>query len=192
MRRQQLYPSSHAASAPRQIWGTRPVGAARANPVHRDRRPFSWASWRNGSQSSHWEKAARGVDARAYPWGDAPEPDCAYTIMDDNGPGCGTGTSWPVHSTIGASPYGVQDMGGNISEWVADWYGPYDPDDLDNPAGPSEGMNRVQRGASWGDADPAIFRTAARADYTPGTRPRWAIVWSHHRPTRNTHRPEPK
>ena len=68
---------------------------------------------------AEWEKAARGVDGRWYPWGNEwgenRANDASY--VDELKP---VG-SYPE----GASPYGVWDMGGNAPEWVADLYGPY-------------------------------------------------------------------
>lgn len=73
-----------------------------------------------------WEKAARGGDGREYPWGG--ELDCAranWGNFEGEGPCAGKnpGHPAPVGSyPAGASALGVQDLGGNVWEWVADKY----------------------------------------------------------------------
>lgn len=64
-----------------------------------------------------WEKAARGTDGRAFPWGNDP-PTCEHMTMD----GCPNRV--PDTARVGstshdASPFGIMDMAGNVSEWVA-------------------------------------------------------------------------
>jgi formylglycine-generating enzyme required for sulfatase activity len=65
--------------------------------------------------AEEWEKAARGIDGRRYPWGeDAPTPELAVMLSD--APDC---QSEKVGSRpAGASPYGALDMAGNVEEWT--------------------------------------------------------------------------
>ena len=69
-------------------------------------------------QMDEWEKAARGEDGRIYPWGHE-EPMMEQAFFGQAAVGC---TS-PVGSRpSGASPYGRQDMSGNVSEWCVDCF----------------------------------------------------------------------
>ena len=62
-----------------------------------------------------WEKACRGIDGRLFPWGEdraTPEHACY-------GRGASEGATCPVtEHPLGASPYGVIDMSGNVWEWT--------------------------------------------------------------------------
>ena len=75
---------------------------------------------------AEWEKAARGEDAREYPWGN--DADCGrgnWGVFEGEGPCAGKNPGHPVpvgQYPTGASPYGVLDLGGNVWEWVADKY----------------------------------------------------------------------
>ena len=61
---------------------------------------------------AEWEKAARGIDGRQFPWGNTFDP--AKANFSSTHPA-------PVGSyPDGASPYGVMDMAGNVLEWTAD------------------------------------------------------------------------
>jgi sulfatase modifying factor 1 len=134
---------------------------------------YTYCGWVGGMiekrlpTEAEWEKAARGDDARIYPWGDDPPPTCTHVSMNEGmGGGCGADSSLPVGSKpMGDSPYGVHDMAGGVYDWVADWYGVYDVAEDDNPTGPQMGRFRVIRGGGWNTTDLNWFRTSARNPY---------------------------
>jgi iron(II)-dependent oxidoreductase len=66
-----------------------------------------------------WEKAARGSDGRRYPWGAEWETGRSNTYET------GTRDTAAIGANNDVSPYGVQDMLGNVQEWTASWYKPY-------------------------------------------------------------------
>lgn len=65
-------------------------------------------------------------------------------------PGIYRGTTVEVGS-FSPNRFGLYDMHGNVAEWCWDVYGPYEAEAQANPAGPSEGTRRVNRGGGWND-----------------------------------------
>jgi formylglycine-generating enzyme required for sulfatase activity len=107
---------------------------------------------------AEWEYAARGTDGRKYPWGNHAGRGDLANFADKN-----TVFAWsdrtlddgyaetsPVGSfPVGVSPFGIEDMAGNVWEWCLDYYEPYKGVPKVNPHGPTNGTKRVYRGGSW-------------------------------------------
>ncbi len=117
---------------------------------------------------AEWEKTARGVEGKTYPWGNN-KPACDLLNYDD----C-LDPSEPEEVRSypdGTSPFEAMDMAGNVSEWVADWYQNdyYRSAPSANPPGPAEGIEKVYRGGAYAsplaDINPVSRFTAKPNEY---------------------------
>lgn len=149
---------------------TRVGGRFAAAPGY-GRRPVSQVTWYGADRycrahgkrlptEAEWEYAARGAVGRRYPWGfDLPR--CA-SVVHGRMPGMecaslGKGSADVGSSTQDVTPEGIEDLAGNVAEWVADAFTPTYPacaapcrDPLTQPGpGASDSVSRVVRGGSW-------------------------------------------
>ncbi len=118
---------------------------------------------------AEWEYAAKGTEARTFPWGEAAGRGDLANYADAN-----TTFAW-ADATVddgyaetspvgvypaGASAFGVEDMAGNVWEWCLDDYDAYKGGERANPRVVKAGGQRVYRGGSWKSRFASLKSTA--------------------------------
>jgi len=124
---------------------------------------------------AQWERAARGIDGREYPWGN--DWNAGKCVSNDATVGVFTPGFMPVNDPRqSVSPSGAVAMAGNTWEWVADWYqyDYYGDAPSENPPGPETGSHKVIRGGC-SLYDERFSRCAARMIQPPQVRD-WTCI----------------
>jgi formylglycine-generating enzyme required for sulfatase activity len=139
-----------------------------------------WLSGKEGKKyrlpsEAEWEYSARGTDQRVFPWGESLDAGTYANFADlrtsfpwrDATIDDGFAETSPVGSyPKGISPFGIEDLAGNVFEWCFDCFETYKGKDRVNPRGNPAGQKRTYRGGSW-KSRAGSLRATARAFNLP-------------------------
>jgi formylglycine-generating enzyme required for sulfatase activity len=135
-------------------------------------------------REAEFERAARGLGGRQYPWGETFNSRVAnhgrFGVDRTDGRD-GFAELAPVGSLpAGRTPEGLLDLAGNVAEWVGDLFAPYSPAPAVDPTGPHGPLGsatsargaRITRGGDY-QSPPPLLRGAARRPTDPIDRRPW-------------------
>lgn len=141
----------------------------------------AYANWLKKETGKHyrlpteaeWEYSVRGGKDEAYSWGQKVSHEYANYGNEKCCAGLVSGKDqWTYTSPVGSfevQSYDLNDMNGNVWEWVSDWQSAYATDPLVDPKGASSGIHRVMRGGSWSSSQQRM-RSASRDGIAPNLR----------------------